>query len=395
MTYLSVLQVVSYLFPLITIPYLAKIIGTEGYGKIAFATAIMTWIITITDWGFNYTATRDVAKNKEDIEKISIVFSNVLWARLLLMFLSLIVLFILVLLIPYFKENYAVIFVAFLMIPGHILFPEWFFQALEKMKFISILNIVSKLVFTLAIFIFIKDKEDYILQPLFYSLGFVISGVISFYIILYKWNIKLIKPNLKIIYRTIHNSTDVFINNLMPNLYNSLSIIFLGFYNGNTANGIFDAANRIIVIAQNFFTIISRSFFPFLVRRSENFFLYEKINVISSLITSIFIFIFSSFIIDLFYTSEFEDAKCVLKIMSFSILFVTLSSTYGINYMIINGYDKELRNITSISSIIGFIIGFHLIKYYGVIGTALTIVVTRFILGISITFSAKIKQKIK
>ena len=159
MTYLSVLQVASYLFPLITIPYLAKIIGTEGYGKIAFATAIMTWIITITDWGFNYTATRDVAKNKEDIEKISIVFSNVLWARLLLMFLSLIVLFILVLLIPYFKENYAVIFVAFLMIPGHILFPEWFFQALEKMKFISILNIVSKLVFTLAIFIFIKDKE--------------------------------------------------------------------------------------------------------------------------------------------------------------------------------------------------------------------------------------------
>lgn len=61
-SYLSILQIASYAFPFITMPYLAKVIGAEGFGKIAFASALMLWFITIADWGFNYTATRDVAK---------------------------------------------------------------------------------------------------------------------------------------------------------------------------------------------------------------------------------------------------------------------------------------------------------------------------------------------
>lgn len=63
--WLSALQVAGYVFPLITMPYLARIIGVEGFGKIAFASAIMVWIQTIADWGFNLTATRDVAQNRE------------------------------------------------------------------------------------------------------------------------------------------------------------------------------------------------------------------------------------------------------------------------------------------------------------------------------------------
>ena len=86
--YLSLLQVAGYAFPLITMPYLARVIGVEGFGKIAFASAIMVWIQTVADWGFNYTATRDVAKNREDKDKVSDIFSRVLWARCLLMFLS-------------------------------------------------------------------------------------------------------------------------------------------------------------------------------------------------------------------------------------------------------------------------------------------------------------------
>ncbi len=63
--YLTLLQVAGYIFPLITIPYLAKVIGVDSFGKITFASAIIVWFQTITDWGFNYTATRDVAKNRQ------------------------------------------------------------------------------------------------------------------------------------------------------------------------------------------------------------------------------------------------------------------------------------------------------------------------------------------
>ena len=204
--YLSLLQVAGYVFPLITMPYLARVIGVEGFGRIAFASAIMVWIQTVADWGFNYTATRDVAKNREDKDKVSDIFSRVFWARCLLMLFSFVLLALLVMLIPKFRENAAVIFVTFLMIPGHIMFPDWFFQAMERMKYITILNLLSKLLFTTLVFVFVKDKEDYILQPLFVSLGFVFAGMVAMYYILVKWKVKLKFTSFSLIIKTINSS---------------------------------------------------------------------------------------------------------------------------------------------------------------------------------------------
>src|SRR5690554_3233147 len=99
--YLLMLQVANYVFPLITIPYLARVIGVEGFGKIAFAAAIILWLQTIADWGFNYTATRDVAKSRDDPERISEIFSNVLWARLFLMAVSFALLVMAISFVPY------------------------------------------------------------------------------------------------------------------------------------------------------------------------------------------------------------------------------------------------------------------------------------------------------
>ena len=151
--YLSLLQVAGYVFPLISMPYLARVIGADGFGKIAFASAIVVWIQTISDWGFNLTATRDVAQNRDDKELVSRIISNVLWARSILTLLSGIILLAVVLLVPYLRENADIIFVTFLLVPGHILFPEWFFQAIEKMKYTTLFNLLLKLVFTVAVFV--------------------------------------------------------------------------------------------------------------------------------------------------------------------------------------------------------------------------------------------------
>lgn len=385
--YLSLLQIAGYVFPLLTIPYLARTIGADGFGKIAFAAAIMVWIQTIADWGFNYTATRDVAKNRENIEIVSSIFSNVLWSRCILMLFSFVILLLLIFLIPQFRQSADIILVTFLMIPGHILFPDWFFQAMEKMKYITILNLLSKALFTMAVFVFIKEERDYILQPLFVSFGFIISGVISFYYIIIKWHIKLYRPNILNSFVTIKNSTDVFINNLMPNLFSNFSVILLGFCSPNKLeNGKFDAGSKFVTIATQFVQVLSRTFFPFLSRKNEKFCVYKKINICVSLMLTLFFFVSAHFIIDFFYTEEFEKSVLILKIMSFSVFFYTLSNVYGTNYMIIRGYERKLRTITVISSIIGFIIAFPLIFLYKSIGAALTICISRGILGFSIMF---------
>lgn len=387
--YLTLLQVAGYLFPLLTIPYLARVIGVEGFGKIAFAAGVTVWLRTITDWGFNYTATRDVSMHRNDADKVSEIFSQVLWARLLIMFFSFFILLLAIALIPIFHENMSILLISFLLVPGNILFPEWFFQALERMKYITIFSLISKAIFTILIFVFIKVKSDYLLQPLFMSLGFMVCGIFAMYTIIVRWNVKLQRPDLSKILALIKGSTDVFINNLMPNLYNSFSTILLGFFSGSTANGILDAGSKFVNISQQFLRIISRVFFPLLSRKINTHGLYAKINLSLSFIAFISILLLAPILIKIFYTAEFSNAVTVLRIMSTSIIFTALISTFGTNFMIVKGYEKELRNLTTICSLIGFVLAFPLIYFYSYIGAAVTISVTRALLGLSIMFKSK------
>lgn len=387
--WLSLLQVAGYVFPLITMPYLARVIGVEGFGKIAFASAIMVWIQTIADWGFNLTATRDVAQNRENPQKVSEIFSNVLWARCLLMVVSFIVLLILIIAIPQFKENSDVILVSFLMVPGHILFPDWFFQAVERMKYTTILNVIMKLIFTLAVFIFIKEKDDYILQPLFTSLGFVVSGAIALYIIINRWKVKLYKPNWKNIKYTIKSTTDVFINHLAPNLYNSLSVVLLGFFGGGVANGIYDGGNKFFAIICNLLNTITRAFYPFLSRRKDFHSQFVKIVVLIATFFSIITFILAPWLVETMLSSEFSESIVVVRILSISLIFYVLSTAYGTCYLIINNREKVLRQSTIICSVIGFLIAIPLIYHYTYIGVALTVTISRALLGISAMLISK------
>jgi len=392
-TYLFLLQIAGYIFPLFTLPYLARVVGIDSFGKIAFAAAIIGWFQTISDWGFNYTATRDIAKNRDNKEMVSQIFSNVMWGRCLLTLFSFIALMALILLVPIFREISSLLLLTFLLIPGHIFFPDWFFQAMEKMKYITILSLISKVVVTLAVFVFIKEKSDFILHPLIVSIGFVVSGMFSMYYILIKWKIELQRPKIKEIVQTIQNSNDVFINNLMPNLYNSFSVFLLGLIGGPVSNGKFSSGSKFVEISQQFLSILSRTFYPYLSRKINRHNLYAKMSILFSLFISLVLFIFAPKLIKFFFIEEFYESIIVLQIMSLSIVFLSLINIYGTNFMMIQGYEKNLRNITFYSSIIGLLFTFPLIYYFDFIGAAITVTLTRGILGFSLAyFSRRIKE---
>lgn len=388
--WLSVIQVAGYVFPLITLPYLANIIGVDGFGKIAFATAIMVWIQTIADWGFNLTAARDVAQNRDDWEKVSFIFSNILWARFLLMFLSFVVLTLLIIIIPSFRDEWDIILVSFLMIPGHILFPDWFFQAIEKMKYITILNLLTKFIFTIAVFIFIKKSDDYILQPLFISLGYLISGSIAMYYILIKWKVKLVKPVFGQLIQTIKSSTNVFLNNLLPNLYNSFSTMLLGVMKGDSAVGILDGGNKFVYFGNQLILSMQRAFYPYLSRRIDKHHVYVRVSLVVSAGMAIFLFIGASFLVNTMLSPEFSEAKYIIQIRSISMVFFAMSGAYGANYLIIKHKECELRKITMWCSAFGFVIAWPLVYYFGYIGASLTVTLSLMLLAL---FSYRIAKK--
>lgn len=386
-SWLLLLQIAGYIFPLITLPYLTRIVGVDGIGKIAFASSVIIWLQTFADWGFNFTATRDVARNRDDMSKVSQIFSNVLWARCLLTILGFLILVILIFWVPSFRENSNVILLTFLMIPGHVCYPDWFFQAIEKMKYTTILNLLSKLFFTVAVFVFVKDSDDYILQPLFTSLGYILSGVFAI-IIIHKWGVKLCRPSFSGIVNTIKSSADVFLNNLMPNLYNSFSSIMLGVYGGSISTGLYSAGAKFVDVSQQFIGIMSRAFFPFLSRKLEKHSLYRKINLALATGMAVVLFILAPWLIKLFYGQDFIQAVSLLRIMSISIPFLALANIYGTNYLILINREKSLRKVTMYVSVFGFIIALPLVYFFDYVGATINVCLTRVILGTGIMLMA-------
>lgn len=392
--YLTLLQVAGYFFPLITMPYLARTIGTVGFGKIAFASATVTWFNSITTWGFDYTATRDVARNRDDIGKVSEIFSNIIWARFVLSLISFAILCMLIAFIPKFNENAAVLLVTYLIVPGHVLFPEWLFQAMERMKYITLLSLLSKFFFTIVVFVFIHKPSDYILQPLFISFGYLLSGIIAFYFILGRWKIRLLKPSFCRIIQTIKKGADVFINNFMPNLYNSFSVVLLGAFHGDVANGILSAGEKCIGICHQFMNVLSRTFFPYLSRHSDKHHVYAKLSISIAAVFSLGIFLFSPVLIHIFFTDEFNAAIGLSRLMAFSLLFMTVSNVYGTNFLILRGYERQLRNITFALSIVGLMISIPLIYFFNYLGAAITITLTRGLIAMAAMLYAKRVERI-
>lgn len=377
---LAALQIVNIVLPLITLPYILRIINFEKYGAIVVATALVAYFQSITDYSFKLTATRDIAIHKNSNVQLSYIYSKVMWVKTLFLIISLMVLVLIVLLIPIFYKNKEIFFFTIPILIGYALFPDWFFQGIEKMKFITFLNLGIKLFFTIGIFIFIKTEKDYWIYPVLQSLGYIFAGFFGQYILVKKFKIRLHKISMKLFQNTIKKNFPIFVNQFLPTLYNNSSVFLLGVIVGNSAAGIFNAINSIINLGSTIIEILSRVFFPFLNRNKSFFPKYLKLILIITLLVALGIII--GYKIILWYLNiNYENSFLIISILSLGLIGYSLYNLFGINYFIVNRLDRVVMWNTIFSSIIGFLLAIPLISYLGIIGAALTLAISRWLMG--------------
>ncbi len=349
---LGALQIVSYVIPLISLPYLSRVLGVEKFGLVFFAFAFMQYFIMLTDYGFELSATREIAINRHNTNNLSNIFSSVLFVKFQLLIVSFIILCLMVLFIPKFTQYWKVFLLSFLMVVGNAIYPVWFFQGMERMKYITFLNILSKTIFLVLIFVFVKQQSDYEIVPLLNSLGFLVSGMIGLFFTFKTFKIKFYMPKLTSIKKQFRYSSEFFLSRISVTALTNTNTFCLGLISSNVAVGYYVAAEKILLALKGLQMPIKNALYPYISKYKDLKF-YKKIYfpiVISNFLICLIMFIFAKELIILFYGNEMVKAYKILRIFCFVTMVTCPSTLVGYPLLGAMGYTKEANRAVIIAS---------------------------------------------
>jgi len=386
---LSVLQGANYLLPLITLPYLVRVLGAEKFGLIMFAQAFIMYFVILTDYGFNLSATREISINRENKEKVSEIFSSVMTIKFILLILSFILLSIIIFSINKFKQDWIIYYLTFGMVIGQVLFPIWFFQGMERMKYITFLNIISKLIFTISIFIFIHQISDYVYVPLINSLGFIVAGIIALWIILKEFKLKIYIPTILTLAKYLKDSSQFFLSRVSVSIYTATNAFILGLLTNNTMVGYYSIAEKLYLALQQVYQPIVNTLYPY-VAHKKNVNLYKKIFRFVSIANfsfALILFLLAYPLINIIFGEGLEISANIFRILLLSAIVVVPSILLGYPFLAAMGYPKY-ANISVIMGSILHLIGLGMLLLLNMINVytvAIMVVITEtFVLCIRI-----------
>ena len=354
---LGALQVVSYTLPLITLPYLSRTLTSEKFGLVFFAFAFMQYFVVLTDFGFNLSATREIAVNRHNQNNLSNIFNSVTTLKILLVLVSYICLTLCSIFIPKIHQDWLIYQLSFLMVVGNAFYPVWFFQGMEQMKYITFLNILSKLIFLVLIFIFVRQDSDYVITPLLNSMGFVVSGIIGFVFAVRKFNIKLYIPSIRAIKKQFKYSSEFFLSRAAVTVFTCTNTFFIGLISSNVMVAYYVAAERIYTALKNLVQPVEKAIYPF-IAKNKDINTYKKIfklTMLANTFLCLIVFIFSKQIITIFYGTEMLKAYRILQIFSFGIFVVWFSALLGYPLLGALGKTKEVNGAVVIASVVHII----------------------------------------
>lgn len=356
--YLSLMQLFILILPLVSYPYLIRVLGAEIFGTVVFAQAVVMYFTILINFGFNISATKHVAVQKNNSSKLNEIVSAVISIKFFLWLISFFLLVALILLFPFFKENWLLLIVTFGITFSDFIFPLWYFQGVDKMKYITIINIFTRVLFTILIFVFIKTEEDYLLVPLFQFIGAILAGCISLWILLYKEKIILSIQKRSILKKYFYDSIPLFISAASVQIYVNANRVLVGSFLGMTEVAYYDLGEKILRLIKLPVGMLGQSAFPTLARE-KNINKINKIMYIGVTITIVLImivFLFSNEIVVLLGGNQMKPSITVMRILSLSAIMVAFSQFLGTSRLIIFGFKKNFTQIIASSGIV-FCIG--------------------------------------
>lgn len=380
---LAILQGSNYLLPLITFPYLVRVLGPEKFGLLGFAGATVAYFTLLISFGFNLSATRQIAIHREDNEKIAQIFNAIISIQLLFFLFCLVLLSVLVFSFEKFSHDWYVYYLIFASSLGTIMFPVWFYQGMERMKFITYLNLTSKLIYTVSIFIFIQDEQDFYIVPLINALLAFFTGLVSIWIIYNIFKVKYSPPSYSNVSYQLQEGWHIFVSNIAINIYTASTTFVLGLFTNNTVVGYYSAGEKLVRAVQGLTQPVSQTIYPYIAKlvhtsKQDGLLFIRKVILFMGALTfvlSLFLLVFADDVVDLVLGDNYTRSVLVVQILSFSPFIIGLSNVLGIQTMLNYGMKKEFSRVLMMGSVINLVLSLILVPMFQEVGSATSVLI--------------------
>lgn len=269
------LQGINYLLPLISIPYLFRTLEVAQFGLVNFGYAFTQYFIIFTDFGFNLSATKYISQHRNDPKEINNFLNSAMIGRMILCGISFLVLLILTFSFDKFHDNALFYLLYFGMVIGNVMFPMWFFQGMETMKYITVFNLLAKSISIIPFFFLIKQPQHYIYAPVCYSFGYILAGLFSLYFVYVRMKMKWFIPSLASIKTALKDSSTYFLSRASLSLFTTSNSFILGLVCGNVAVGYYSAAEKLYQAYNQLLLPFNGVLFPH-IAKSHNVAFFKK-----------------------------------------------------------------------------------------------------------------------
>lgn len=384
--YNLILTSLNLIFPLITSPYLSSVLGATNIGKVNYANSLINWFILFAAFGIPRYGIREISKNRDDRKTLTNSFWNLIIIQFILSIIAIVIYLIIIFNVDYFESEISLYLVMSIMILLNIFSIDWFYQGVEEYGYITIRNIIFKIISIVLIFAVVKNREQYILYAVINVFGLSFNNVLNYFHAFKYIDKKLY--DLKII-KYLKQLRVYFFTTFIISIYTQLDQIMVGniapsdlayYMRSKTALNIgMGVTNSVVTV------FIPRS--AYLIQ--NNYYQYKK--MIEKSINYIYIlavpcvvgfFLLSDEIMLLLGGTEFLPASISLKIICFLILINSIGA-WQINQILIpHKFENTAFYIQCFGAAFSIVLNLILITKKSYIGAAITWTLTELILAI-------------
>jgi PST family polysaccharide transporter len=392
-------QIASYIIPLVTIPYLARVLGASGWGLVAFAQAFASWVALVGEYGFSLSGTREIARHRDNREKLTEIVSGVLGAKTLLAVVSLSVAVLFRLWVPVFREHPELFWAGMFWALAQGFSMTWFFQGFERMPLVAGLDMSTRILATIGVFIFVRSPGDAWRALAVQGAGAFVSFLFGLGLAYRELPFRL--PRWTSVWEAFRMGWSMFLFKSSVSLYTTGNAFILGLFVSPQLVGYYAGAEKISRACLGLLNPISQTLYPRLshlayhARDRAARLARVGITLMGStgMAIGILLFLFAPVLVRILLGPGFGPAVLVLRVLSLLMPLIALSVFMGMQWMLPLGLDRLFNTITIVAGIINLGLAVALAPVFAGVGMASAVVLAETFVTVSMYLSLR-KRKL-